>query len=52
MESNEDIARHYEPLKLGGKELDGLVPVKAQVKPNADVIYLDPIHSRRDGPNR
>jgi uncharacterized UPF0146 family protein len=39
MESNEELARQYETLKLTGKELEGLVPVKAQIKPDADVIY-------------
>jgi hypothetical protein len=39
VETNEDVARHYEELKAQGVELEGLVRVQAQIRPNADVVY-------------
>jgi uncharacterized protein (DUF1778 family) len=38
-ESVESIARRHEELAEHGEELDNLVPVKAKVKANADVVY-------------
>jgi uncharacterized protein (DUF1778 family) len=37
--TREEWAKHFDDLKAQGKELDGLVPVKARVAPNPDTIY-------------
>jgi hypothetical protein len=39
MKTYDDIANDYDEKKASGKEFEGLVPVPAKVKRNADIVY-------------